>query len=76
MALVWIFREIAEMLEEVINGVRSTEVDHICIVADLLQKMMSELRYMQANNERLALAMVRAAGIAAHKAPNLNGRSR
>jgi len=38
----------------------STKADYICIGADLLSRMMSKLRSLEANNQRLALAMTTA----------------
>jgi light-regulated signal transduction histidine kinase (bacteriophytochrome) len=37
-----------------------TEVDYICVAADLLTKMMSELQSLKLSNQRLTLAMATA----------------
>jgi hypothetical protein len=37
-----------------------TNIDYICVAADLLTKMMSELQSLQVNNRRLTLAMATA----------------
>jgi len=37
-----------------------TDTDYICVAADLLSKMMSELQSLELNNRRLTLAMAAA----------------
>jgi hypothetical protein len=58
---VYLANEVAAMLGEAIKGPQHTQVEYICVAADLLQGMMSELQCLAANNTSLTLA-VEAAG--------------
>jgi signal transduction histidine kinase len=39
---------------------RKAEIDYICVAADLLQRMMSELKCLETNNSRLTLSLAAA----------------
>jgi signal transduction histidine kinase len=48
------------MLSDELTSRPKAEIDYICIAADLLQRMMSELKCLETNNSRLTLAMASA----------------
>jgi signal transduction histidine kinase len=48
------------MPSDELTNAPNTEVDYICIAADLLGQMMSELKCLETNNSRLTLAMATA----------------
>jgi signal transduction histidine kinase len=48
------------MLSDEVASPPNAEIDYICIAADLLQRMMSELKCLETNNSRLTLAMATA----------------
>ena len=45
---------------QAVSSPPATETDYICVAADLLSKMMSELQSLDLNNRRLTLAMASA----------------